>query len=168
MSKMNPREGIDGGHTTGDRPTTRSFTDTSTMNRFKYLFLLFNGWMLVFSLVGCQPKKSILLEGNPCQVPCWHNIRPGITSGEEFVQIASKLPFIDYPPKATPQIYESAFSYSGWILIRISVRKALMSGLRIIRLHLLDSLSKIISKWLISLKFMGNPNILQLFQAEPR
>jgi hypothetical protein len=94
---------------------TGSFTDTSTMNRFIYLFVLFSGLILVSSLLGCQPKMSILLEGNPCQVPCWHNIRPGITSGEEFVQIASKLPFIDFPPTDVPRKYENAFSYSGWI-----------------------------------------------------
>ena len=84
------------------------------MNRFKYLLVILSGLILVFSLLGCQPKKSLLLEGNPCQVPCWHNIRPGITIGEEFVKIASKLAFINYPPKVTPQIFENAFSYSGW------------------------------------------------------
>jgi hypothetical protein len=85
------------------------------MNRYNFLFILFSGLTLIGTLSGCQPKESLILEGNPCQVPCWHNIRPGITTGEEFVKIASKLPFINYPPKETPQIFENAFSYSGWI-----------------------------------------------------
>jgi hypothetical protein len=106
MSKMNPQEGIDSGHTTGDRPTT-----ISPMKKLICIFVIF--------LVGCEPKPVVLssdtvpwpplataekaaslsintLQFNEdCPHLCWIGINPGVTTYQEAKTILSTSNQID-------------------------------------------------------------------------
>lgn len=38
---------------------------------------------------------NTLVTGKPCAPPCWFNITPGITTGDEAVDTLRKMPFVD-------------------------------------------------------------------------
>jgi hypothetical protein len=84
------------------------------MKRYISLHVILSGLIIVTFLAGCQNKKSILLQDNLCKYPCWQNIQPGSSTGEETIQILSQLPFINSPPSVVPRKIDNAFSYTSW------------------------------------------------------
>jgi hypothetical protein len=63
---------------------------------------------------GCKSKESILIQNTTCQFPCWQNIQPGKSTGEETIRILSKSSFIDSPPSVIPQNIPNIVSYTSW------------------------------------------------------
>lgn len=57
--------------------------------------MVFAGILLASSLMPRLPIDRSILEGQPCQVPCWQNITPGKTSSKEAIEVLNNSLFIN-------------------------------------------------------------------------
>jgi hypothetical protein len=84
------------------------------MNKYKKFSLCIFFLLILASMQACKPKESVLTQNTTCQFPCWQNIQPGKSTGEETIRILSKVSFIDSPPSVIPQNIPNIVSYTSW------------------------------------------------------